>query len=52
MHYQCLTTANELKSGKAVAKISLTEKNKIKLRLDWEWLGEADKKGVSEYLEN
>lgn len=51
MRYQCLTMTNELKSGKAVAKISLTEKNKIKLRLDWEWLGELNKKGVSEYLE-
>jgi len=51
MRYQCLTTTNELKSGKAIAKISLTGKNKIRLRLDWQWLEELDKRGVSEYLE-
>lgn len=52
MRYQCLTTANELKSGKAIAGIRLTGKNKIKLKLSWEWLGELDRKGTSEYIEN
>jgi len=52
MRYQCLTGKNELKSGKAVAAISMTSNNKIKLTLDWEWLGESNKKGISEYLEN
>ena len=52
MLYQCLTTDNELKAGKADAEISLTENNKIKLKLNWEWLGEKKDKGVSEYLEN
>lgn len=52
MRYQCLTETNELKSGKAVAAISLTSKNKIKLRLDWEWLENSHTKGISEYLEN
>ena len=51
MLYQCLTTDNELKAGKAVAQISLTENGKIKLSLDWEWLTNGNEKGKSEYLE-
>jgi len=51
MRYQCLTTANELKAGKAIAQIALTEECKIKLRLEWEWLDESGKKGISEYIE-
>lgn len=51
MIYQCITTNNELKSGKALANISLTENNKIKLKLNWEWL-DKNEKGVSEYIEN
>ncbi|MBK9727034.1 MAG: n-acetylglutamate synthase [Saprospiraceae bacterium] len=52
MLYQCLTNQNELKAGKAIALISLVENNKIKLKLNWEWLGDKSEKGVSEYLEN
>ena len=52
MLYQCLTADNELKAGKAIANISLTEKNKIKLKLNWEWLGDKKAAGVSEYIEN
>lgn len=52
MLYQCLTTTNELKSGKAIAEISFTENDKIKLKLNWEWLGTGNEKGISEYLEN
>ncbi|MFK7811611.1 MAG: hypothetical protein AB8B59_03900 [Maribacter sp.] len=52
MLYQCLTEEDELKAGKAIAQVSLNEKNKIKLMLDWEWLGEAKQKGNSEYIEN
>jgi hypothetical protein len=52
MLYQCLTTENELKAGKADAEISLTENNKIKLRLNWEWLGDKKDNGISEYIEN
>ena len=52
MLYQCITTENELKAGKAIAKISLTEHNKIKLKLDWEWLDDSDDKGTSEYIEH
>ncbi len=52
MLYQCITTKNELKSGKAIAEISFTENDKIKLKLNWEWLGDHNEKGISEYLEN
>lgn len=51
MLYQCLTTGNELKAGKAIAQISLTENGKIKLKLDWEWLTNENNKGTSEYIE-
>lgn len=51
MLYQCLTTDNELKAGKALAQISLTENDKIKLSLDWEWLTNRSEKGNSEYIE-
>jgi len=51
MVYQCFTTSNELKAGKAIAKISLSEDQKIKLDLDWEWLTDNNEKGKSEYIE-
>ncbi|MBL0084531.1 MAG: hypothetical protein IPP37_19790 [Saprospiraceae bacterium] len=38
MLYQCLTTDNQLKAGKGIAKVSLTDEGKIKLKLNWEWL--------------
>jgi hypothetical protein len=40
-----------LKAGKAIADISFTENEKIKLKLNWEWLGDRNETGVSEYLE-
>lgn len=52
MLYQCLTATNELKAGKAIAKISLTENKKIKLKLNWQWLDGPNETGTSEYLEN
>jgi hypothetical protein len=52
MLYQCITEDNELKAGKAIASVSLSSNNKIKLKLRWEWLGDENKKGVSEYIEN
>ncbi len=52
MLYQCITTENELKSGKAIAYISLTSNNKIKLKLNWEWLGKKNEHGISEYIEH
>ena len=51
MLYQCLTTDNELKAGKAVAQISLTDEGKMKLTLNWEWLTNPNNKGTSEYVE-
>ncbi|MCL6295705.1 hypothetical protein [Jejuia spongiicola] len=52
MLYQCITTENELKAGKAIAKISLTTNNKMMLKLNWEWLGNKNESGISEYIEN
>lgn len=51
MLYQCMTTADELKAGKAIAQVSINENNKIQLKLNWEWLGSKGDKGISEYLE-
>src|SRR5690606_21894505 len=51
MLYQCLTTDNQLKSGKAIAKISLTDSGKMKLNLNWEWLTNGNEKGTSDYIE-
>ena len=49
--YQCATIDEELKAGKAIAKIS-TVKGKIKLSLNWEWLNNKNgDKGQSEYIE-
>lgn len=51
MLYQCLTSENQLKAGKAKAKITLTNDGRIKLSLNWEWLGGGNEKGQSEYIE-
>ncbi|MFK8060844.1 MAG: hypothetical protein AB8B78_12230 [Polaribacter sp.] len=52
MVYQCVTSENELKAGKAIAKVSFTKDNKIHLKLNWQWLNDNQEKGVSEYIEN
>ena len=52
MLYQCITTENELKAGKAIAEISLTNDKKIKLKLNWKWLDKVNDSGISEYIEN
>jgi len=53
MLYQCVTTDQELKAGKAIADISFTDTGKIRLQLNWEWLGgDKQQRGVSEYIEN
>ncbi|WP_171036995.1 hypothetical protein [Maribacter algarum] len=52
MLYQCLTDKEELKAGKATAKINLNEKSKIRLTLNWEWLDKNEERGTSEYIEN
>lgn len=51
MLYQCITTQNQLRAGKAIAKIGINELGKMKLELDWEWMGENPEKGKSEYIE-
>ena len=51
MLYQCMTTENELKAGKAIANITLTDQGKIKLTLNWQWLTNENEKGQSEYIE-
>jgi hypothetical protein len=51
MLYQCLTTDNQLKAGKALAKITMTNTGKMKLILNWEWLTGSNEKGNSEYVE-
>lgn len=51
MLYQCLTTDNELKAGKASAKISFTENDKMKLKLNWQWMDKTKEKGTSVYIE-
>lgn len=50
MLYQCLTTDNELKAGKAIADVSFTALSKIQLDLNWEWL-DNEGSGQSTYLE-
>lgn len=52
MRYQCVTSDNELKTGKAIAEVSLSENGKIKLKLNWQWLDGKNEKGISEYIEN
>lgn len=52
MRYQCLTNANELKTGSAIAEISVLENGKLKLKLNWKWLDSSNETGISEYLEN
>lgn len=51
MLYQCITKENEMKAGKAIAEISLTDNDKIKLTLDWQWLTDDMTTGTSEYIE-
>jgi hypothetical protein len=51
MIYQMITATNELKSGKAIAKISLGKNDKIQLNLDWEWLIGSGNTGTSIYNE-
>jgi len=50
MLYQCYTEEQELKAGKAIADIVITEEDKIKLSLNWKWL-ESEKTGTSIYIE-
>jgi len=51
MRYQCVTTDQELKSGKAIALISKTDDSKLQLSLDWQWLEGNKATGKSVYIE-
>jgi hypothetical protein len=51
MLYQCITTENELKAGKALAVITLNSEGKMKLTLNWQWLTGNNETGQSEYIE-
>ena len=51
MLYQCLTIDNQLKAGKSIAEIFLTDNQKIKLKLDWEWITGDKTSGKSEFIE-
>jgi len=51
MLYQCLTTENQLKAGRATADIVIQDNKKLKLLLDWQWIAGGDSSGQSEYIE-
>ena len=51
MLYQCLTTDDELKAGKATAKLELDAEGLIRMKLNWEWMDDSKQKGTSEYIE-
>lgn len=52
MVYQCLTHDGDLKAGKALAEITLSTDNKLKLSLQWQWLNDSQETGTSEYIES
>ncbi|MDG1190914.1 MAG: hypothetical protein P8N15_02495 [Flavobacteriaceae bacterium] len=51
MLYQCVTDEGQLKAGKALATVSFTESQKIRLKLNWEWITGEISRGNSEYIE-
>lgn len=51
IRYHCLTQSGELKTGKAIARISIAENQKLQLDLNWQWLEEKDARGTSRYQE-
>jgi hypothetical protein len=51
MLYQCVTDERQLKAGKALATVSFTESQKIRLKLNWEWITGEISRGNSEYIE-
>ncbi|NNF00007.1 MAG: hypothetical protein HKN25_13380 [Pyrinomonadaceae bacterium] len=50
MVYHCMTTAGELKAGKAEAMVSL-DRGRVRLDLRWEWLSGDRSSGTSSYVE-
>ena len=51
MLYQCVTDEGQLKAVKALATVSFTESQKIRLKLNWEWITGEISRGNSEYIE-
>lgn len=50
MLYNCITSDNELKAGKAMADVTRSREGKLILSLNWAWL-ETSKTGRSTYIE-
>ena len=51
MLYHCLTDENELKAGKAYARVSVLENDRVRMDLNWQWLTGDGASGKSVYLE-
>ncbi len=51
MVYNCLTNDEELKSGKAHAKVSINLNERVQLDLNWQWLDGDKSSGTSTYIE-
>jgi hypothetical protein len=51
MFYQFMTIDGELKAGRAMAALSMTTNDKIRMQLNWQWLTGAFERGISEYIE-
>ncbi len=51
MLYQCLNVDDELLAGKAIAIVTKTKEDKIKLSLNWQWISGKEGSGTSEYIE-
>jgi len=49
--YNCLTTAKQLKAGKAIAEILQRPEGTLSLQIEWEWLNGDHSKGSSQYIE-
>ncbi len=50
MLYQCVTVADELKAGRAVARFSHATDETLRMHLDWRWLTGDRSVGVSEWV--
>ncbi len=51
MLYHCMTKDGDLKAGKAIAKITKNEEDRLVLKLNWQWLTHDLDKGESLYIE-
>jgi hypothetical protein len=50
MVYHCLTTAGELKAGRASGKFGIGADGQLRMYLDWQWLTGDQATGHSEWL--